>query len=621
MSLLLLSPAAAAAPPTPPTPPPPAPVQGLVGVTVTRLKAVPKAMPPWLAGLVEDMDPKLVPAGTIAEGENFVPEKAPRLAPRGGSRVMLTLHNDGGGAEELSHVCEIMPKSSTGAVVVGWSSVTTKHYAYAVTSDMAFAGASEAASRTAFPSTWDRATVARPVLAELFEKLWACDANPVYASRNTLVSIDRTVAPVIAEPTFAFVAGGAGAAALRPYCLEEYNNVLFIAGYGDEEAGASDDPALVRHSFLGRDPGSGTGFDKDAYNTIGAKGDRVTAMRKGRGLLLIAKTNELHRLEGAGRALPGWQYAVKGVDNTQGMGVENPFALEYAEGMWYGIGKQGPFMTDGFSVDSIVGPRQKTWRGIDNLAAAFVRYHPERRLMLFGVRQVSSAPDSTYPWVALAWDMNRKVWQPNWRIAGGATRFFSVRAIATTTAQGPTTAPTAPETSAVTFEGWTASWTNGDPTAQTEYWEQEVGGAWELKLLLDPGVDTTGALTGRKSHLAHNWKVRHVKSGVQSQYVADQSVGTDMAPLTLQVAHANFTPPSTVTYTVNVININEGLVSTILNVNGVDEAPTPNVPKGTTQRVFVRNLAVPGSEIALKGKCEDAAWPVTPSAYGNTLNL
>lgn len=590
---------------------------GLVGVTVTNLRANARPIPPWVAGLIEETDPKILAPGTISEGENLVPEKAPRLATRGGSRVMLTLHDDAGGAE-LSHVCELMPKSTTGAIAVGWSSGTTKHYAYAVTSDMALAGASEALSRTPFPATWNRASVARPVLAELFEKLYCCDATVLYSTRNTLVSIDRAIAPTIAEPTFAF-AGGA-AQALRPYCLEEYNNVLFIAGYGDEGGGgADDDPALVRHSFLGQDPGGANGFNKDAYNTIGAKGDRVTAMKKGRGLLLIAKANELYRLEGAGRGYPGWQYQVQGVSNTQGLGVENAFALEHAEDLWFGIGKQGPFMSDGFSAESLVGPRQKTWRGLDQLGVAFVRYHPERRLILFGVHQVSGAPDSTYPWIGLAWDLTRRVWQPNWRVAGSTTKFFSMRAIATTTAAGPGAPPNTPVTSAVTGEGWTASWTNGDGTAETEYWEQEVFGTWVLKQAYAAGITTTGVLAGRKSHLAHNWKVRHRKSGVPSQYVADQLVKTLLAPPVITIVPIEHT-------TYKIVNVtngpNENLVTLVL-----ERSPTgagtwtvvntwTNVVKGELKSRVVTDPTL----FDYRAKATDAAWPTTDSVYSATVN-
>src|SRR6266566_9603000 len=108
-------------------------------MATTNLRASPIPLKPPVGGLVENVDdPDLVAPGTISEGENLVPERAPRLATRGGSRVMLTLHADGGGAE-LTSVLGCAPKAATGAVVIGHSSVESKHYAYAVTSDMAFA--------------------------------------------------------------------------------------------------------------------------------------------------------------------------------------------------------------------------------------------------------------------------------------------------------------------------------------------------------------------------------------------------------------------------------------------------------------------------------------------------
>lgn len=232
--------------------------------------------------------------------------------------------------------------------------------------------------------------------------------------------------------------------------------------------------------------------------------------------------------------------------------------------------------------------------------------------MLFGVRQVSGAPDATYPWVMLAWDMNRRVWQPNWRLAGGATRFFAARAVATTTALGPTAPPTAPATTLVTKEGWAAGWTNGDASAETEYWEKEDTGAWTLTYVAPPGATNTGALLGRKSHLNYTWKVRHRKNGVPSQYTADQAVQTLMVGLV--VSNAGFTAPSTFHLTFR--NDNEGVVAGIVSVAGVDGAPVPGLVKGST---FTRSYQAGTGTI--KGKCDDVFWSVTPSAYGTSVNV
>jgi hypothetical protein len=585
-----------------------------------RLAAAPVRLPPWVGGLVEDVaDPALTGPGTIAAGENLVPERAPQLATRGGSRILLTLHDDAGSPAELSHVLGLAPKAATGAVVIGWSSGTTKHYATAVTSDLALAGATEALSRTAFPASWNRATAARPVVASLFEQLYVCDAQPTYASRNPLVVITAAVPPVLSVPTFAFVAGGAGAAALFPYCVEEYNNHLFIAGYGDEEASAGDAPALVRHSFLGRDPGAADGFDKDAYNTIGARGDRVTAMKKGQGLLLVAKANELYVVSGFGRAYPGWQFQVQGVQNTQGFGCENPLALEQAEGTWYGIGKPGPFRTDGVTVESLVGPRQRTWRGIDQLTQAWVRYHPERRLMLFGVHVAADAPDTTAPWVVLAWDLARNVWQPDWKLAGSTTRIFVAQSVATTTVLGPSASPTGPSTTLVTTATWRANWTNGDATAETEYWERETAsGSWTLITTIAAGVSLYDRLA-RVDHTSYQWRVRHVKGGQSSAYAADQTVLTVID----QPAISFVSCDGTHHLTVRVSSDAHGGVTTTTVESSPHGLATWSV-EGSFVGVFGANqtfTVYAPTAVDLRARSSDPAWTPTVSAYDSLNNV
>lgn len=590
---------------------------GLVGIVMTRLEGQAIHLPPWVAGLIEDVDPKVLQPGTISEGENFVPDRAPRLAARGGSRIMLTLHDDAGSPAELSHVCGLFSRAGTGAVALGWSSGTTKHYAYSVTSDMAFAGASEALSRAALPANWNRASVARPVIASLFERLYVCDATEIYSSRNSLIEIDAGTPPGATEQTFAFVGGTAQV--MRPFCLEDYNNVLFVAGYGDEGVSASDDPALVRHSFLGQRPGSANGFDKDAYNTIGAKGERITAMKKGRGLLLVAKANELHRITGFGKAYPGWQYQVEGVDNSLGFGVENPLALEYAEGLWFGIGKQGPFMTDGFEVTTIVGPRQRTWRGIDKLDKAFVRYHPERGLILFGVHIVSGAPDTTYPWVKLAWDIQRRVWQPNWRLTGN-TRFFVMQAVATSAVQGPSAPPTGPNTTVVTFSSWRANWTNGDATAETEYWEREDTGASVLSALIGPGTALYNA-SSRNGHQTYGWKVRHRKGGVYTDFTTEQVVQTDLAAPTVshvcELVNTGFGGGMMLTH-VNVANPNKGSVTITLEKFITGVWTVVKTWTGQPQGTVTYNAVGAPANGDYRARCTDAVWPNPNSAYSGT---
>jgi hypothetical protein len=531
---------------------------------------------------------------------------------------MLTLHDDAGTPALVTSVLGCAAKAATGAVLISHSTATTKHYAYAVTSDMVFAGANEGASRSAFGATWERATPARPVIASLFEKLYVADATVAYASRSPLAVIDAATPPGVSIPTFAFVAGGAGAAGLRPYTIEEYNNVLFIAGYGDEETGAGDDPALARHSYLGKDPSAADGFDKDAYNVIGADGDRITGYRKGRGMLLCAKANELYRITGFGRAYPGWQYSVEGISNTFGFGVENALAIEHAEGWWFGIGKEGPFRTDGVSVESLRGPRQRTWAGIDKLDQAWVRYHPERRLVLFGVHVVSGAPDSTAPWKMLAWDLVRDVWQPDWFLSG-PTRIFCVTPVATTAVAAPTAAPSGLSNSSVTTTGWTCNWTNGDVTAETEISVRDVtaAGSWTV-VAVAAAAATTYAVTGKLSHNEYEWRARHRRGAVYSGYAGPLTAKTLLAAPTISVHNPSGGAIPSVPWLIDISNPNSGLVTLVLQRDGVDWRSDALQPFGTTTNIF---LGFPGGTArTYRCRAVDATWTVSPSAYSNTGN-
>ena len=493
---------------------------------MTRLAGGSRPVPGWVQGLVEDAEPGTLAPGTIEDGKNFVPTPAGRMRTRGGSRVMLTLNDDNTEAE-IDQVLAIAPFTGIGAIVIGWDLAETDHYAWLIDSDAAFAITDEANSRfalaTALPS-WSGATygaaAARPNMAEVWEKMFVADATIAIGTRSELIAIDT--AGSVSTQAFDFSA--AGDLVPRPYCIEEYNGVLFMAGYGTETGGDLDRPEMLRHSFLGRDPDSATGFDADAWNLIGSKGQRITALRKGRGLLLVAKEDEFYRVSGFGRAHAGWQYQVEQVNNTRGLGITNPKALTYAEGFWWGVSNSGPIRSDGFSVDLLVGPRKPSWRGTDSLVEAWVVHHPGRRLMLFGLHPVETETgrSDTFPWRVWAWDMERSVWQPNHEFGIDLSH---AAAITTSSAEGPTAAPSSPVTSSETTTGYTATWTNGDATSETEYWEKDPDtGTWALDTVLAAAATTTGALTDLLNHKSYRWRVRHTKNGIPSNW--DVEAGT-----------------------------------------------------------------------------------------------
>ncbi len=230
-----------------------------------RLGVAPRDVPGWVQGLVEGAEPGTLAVGTIEEGENFVPTRAGRQCTRGGSRIMLTLKDDNVSPAELDHVCAIVPFTGIGGLIIGWSNAEDAHYAYRVTADMDYepneAGA--ITNLTTAPSTsWDNASApARPVMAEVWEKMFIADATTDITVRNEMLGFDNS--GTVTNRTFTF---GSGDDSLYPFCLEEYNGVLFIAGYGTEDGGDLDRPEFLRHSFLGKSPDAADGFDKDAWN-------------------------------------------------------------------------------------------------------------------------------------------------------------------------------------------------------------------------------------------------------------------------------------------------------------------------------------------------------------------
>ncbi|HKR55549.1 MAG TPA: hypothetical protein VJS20_04565 [Gemmatimonadales bacterium] len=592
-------------------------------------------IPGWVNGLEKATPPAVNEPGTLADGQNLVALPSGKLATRGGSRTMLTLHNDGAGAE-VTGLNGIWPWTSIGGLVVGYDTTTHKCYAWYLTQNAALAGANEAQSRvdlsltptpTIVSAPWtDVGGAPFPQVAEVFENLYLADATVSQATRRWFLQLDQTLpvvqigspTPNIKVPRFCFAGTGSGATAhanlsgtsvntitvdtggsgyttvptvvltggggsgalahavltagvvtsivvdaggtgytpaptvtllagqaqeITPYCLEPYNNVLFVAGYGDESAGNADRPEYLRHSFLGQNPSNSLalgdvadGFDKDAWNIIGAVGQRITAMKQGAGVLLVAKANELYRVSGAGRAYPGWQYAVERVQNTSGMGCSNPNCLTFAEGYWYGLGAAGPFRTNGFSVETLVGPRRPDFDAVDLLANAWCAYHPDRRMILFATHPQGTSP--SLPWDLWLWDVQRERWQPDWVFAI-PTAFSLGNNIPTTSVQGPTAPPSNPTTTAVTTSGYTANWTNGDALAQTEVWQLDaLTLTWDLLATVNPGV-ATFPVTTDIDHLSYQWKVRHVRNGLRSAYTTPQVVMTLIAPPVLSYVFDN----------------------------------------------------------------------------------
>jgi hypothetical protein len=456
-------------------------------------------VPGWTAGLREELEPGTWnprDGGVLDDGANLVPINAARLAVRGGTRVALTFTQLG-----VARVVGVFPFTPTGAVAIAYSPTEMRHYAYALTDTLGWAlppGApTEAGSRCVLggevSGEWETETEARPEARELFETLYVVDAGRESARRGLAAVRVQAGSLVSTTPAVDFLPDATNPTPLKAAAVAAFNSHLFVAGFDSE--GAPSAPHMLRHSFLGRDPAGAGGFDADAYAIIGAQGQAIRALAPGSSLLLVAKENELYRVTGAGRGLPGWQFAVQQLDNTLGLGCSNPRALAHVGGWWYGVGQGGPFRTDGARVESLVADRRRSWKRAAALETAVVAHHPDRRLVLFGFYEsVDAAGRIEAPFRWWAWDLERETWQPSWVSPKGFVALAAIPRTRTGAAEPPpppggpvqVLADEAFEETAITL-----TFQSADVSAATEVWMRPFpgyAGGDTLVATLPPGV-------------------------------------------------------------------------------------------------------------------------------------
>ena len=591
---------------------------------MTRLRGTPRHVRAWVDGTVEKSEPDVAqPQGQAAAGllescTNLLATRAGRLAVRGGSKVVQTLVN--GASANMLMVLGVWPYSQTGAVAIAYylNAGTPEINLYRLTSALAFYGASQAASRHSLG--WAANTVGppRPVVAELFEKLYVADAQLDFSKRNALVSAD--VNGTITTPTYSL--DGGAAATFKPYGCFVMNGVLFAYGH---DSTTVEEKAMLRHSLLGTSPELSTGFDKDAYAIIGSKGQRITAGCPGRTVALVAKANELYRISGTGRGLPGWQYTIQQVENTQGYGCSNPYALCFAEGYWYGVGEAGPFRTNGMDVEPLVSVRRDSWPKISNLRTAWVAYWPERRLVKFGFNStpVDAGRSTTYPFVLWNFDIDRAAWTGDEKYAAD---LHLVQAIPSLTssgsagAAGPSAPPSIPlvDDSAATLTTGALSWTNGDALAATEVWLRTVTGGSALDSTVAAGV-AIKTITGLPAASQRYFKVRHLKDGLYSDFTAELAVYTLLPAPVISGAYTDLTttPPRMVIHQTVSVDIGTLLTLEVNSGSGYGTFQTQvNPVTGTTY-----DMARQADGFSWRAKLFSSAWPaaIQTSAYSNVV--
>lgn len=474
----------------------------------------PKRVPGWVLGLRENVDPELMQAGSIEFAENMVPKPGGKFATRGGRRTMMAFTD---GTNALSSMLFVTPFTPTGCLVIGYRSASSKHYAFLCDSEISDQGTRVDMN---ISSSWG-SPQADPMAVELFENAYICDAEPIFANREPLMKITAGGTPSIISQDL-----GGGSATLRPYCIETYGGVLFMAGYDDN----SEEKAMLRHSWLLRDPaatGGSPGWSQDAWAIIGEAGKPITAMKRGRGVMLVAKQDGLWRVYGTPLAIDGFQFAQEPLDFGVGYGVENPLGLDYANGWWYGIGQSGPWRTNGELIDNLADRRRDSWDQLTgDVKYSWVSVHAERKAVMFGI------PSATgYPKTVWVWDVIREEWAGEWTFSVPIKYGTSVSSVESV---GPGGDPSGLNITGVTETSWTANWTNGDATAYTEVWwrtRDDVGNGtasnWALYDTVAPGVVLKN-FTGHNGYTHYEVKVRHIKDGVPGDFTAAVGVWTDI---------------------------------------------------------------------------------------------
>ena len=473
-------------------------------------------VPGWTGGIQEATEPVYATrdAGVaLRAGSNAWHENG-QVERRGGS-VEAAAYTAG------RLLVGLVPFSQTGLLAITNDGTTHRVHAHAPDGVFALPTATtgtEADSTEDLGSGWNGAAGV-PVGAELFEAVYLADDSPA-ATRRPLQKIALSGGSLaVTTPTYELGAGPAAAATFAG--VEAFASVVFGWGYGSEDT--PDEPHTLRHSFLGKDPGAADGFDPDAYATIGAQGQPIRAAKAGQGVLLVAKEAELYRISGAGAALPGWQFAIQPIDASLGAGCVNARSLVYAEGWWYGVGRDGPWRCNGAQVFPLRSNRSASWRAVGDAASAFVVHHPRRRAVLFGFDESASSLAGDGATVLWTWDLETNAWSPDQRFP---RRVLAAAPVAPSGVVVPTTPSSVSQRLGGAFreDAVQLRWVNGLPTQATEVWAATSAAGNQLVATVPAGISGV-VLTGLAAGTQYDVTLRHV-GAVETPFTAPVAVYT-----------------------------------------------------------------------------------------------
>lgn len=482
---------------------------------------------PFGKGIVENASPAEVSTGAVRFARGIALSGANKVIAAPGTEVAMSFVDDQVTPAAVSSIRAIQPFADT-ALVVAWSSVTSKVYLYRVATDFSgwynAAGALQA-NTTAQPVgvIWP-ATGEAPVAANLDVTIaeglgTAWFATPASLSATTLNYRLRsyTVAGGIVDVTDNL--DGTGAKPVYALGCVSFQEHLWIWGYGSDSDRYR--PELLRFSGINFDPSASTDglFNRADSFTLG---DRLRSKRErvvGAGLagdnLIVAGTTLVARISGYGRDTWYRQTLEKSY------GLAGPKAWVSKGGyFFYWSAQHGPMRVgDEGPVEPLFPRVDKTAKAVPNVSTIVGGYDDTTDRILFffdsgdgsGVRKEMSYDVIRDAWLGPDADAGINVGS-----AGTVERVLDPSVVLP--------APPAPSGVHTTTLGTTTAtlaWTCGNSTANVEIsWGRDGSGTWDQTIILGPGT-TSYTITPLLAATSYRFRVRHVEYGQYSSYAPD----------------------------------------------------------------------------------------------------
>ena len=369
---------------------------------------------------------------------------------------------------------------------------------------------------------------------EFFGRYLMCiDGREAAASRKGLAIFDPTGAGTFTVASVSVVAGGAATAALRFRGIAKHRGATVIGwGYQSEEAGEIDVPDFLRGSGYGTtDMDADASWQADDLDTgpwgikVGTPGLPIVGCAASGEYTIVGKASEIFALGGDYKAQLFYTRIgeAHGPVSVTGIVSTGPMAV------W--MSQRGPAVS--------VGGGRVQLLGLDRIRRRMLTYYDltytcsahdsQRTRVGFGLRRLRDLDGNplTASWADQIWWWDYE--RDELTTQGTPATIFCLF-----TTNGPGTSLAAPSgtpsslvaTATMTTCGLTWSHATGDPTAQTVVEYKRAADSTYIVA----GTSAVGAvawtLTGLTAATLYDWRLKYVKNGQVSAYVAGSQFTT-----------------------------------------------------------------------------------------------